>query len=74
MITVDLDKLAEAVAERLEPAQTWLTVNEAAEHLRLSAKQVRRLAGDEFPVYRPEGGRMLFNRQELDSWVTSHRR
>lgn len=74
MITLDVDALAEAVAARLEPARTWLTLAEAAEHLRISTRQVRNLAGKEFPVYRPEGGRMVFNRHELDSWVTNHRK
>ena len=74
MISVDVDKLVEAVAERLEPAREWLTLAEAAEHLRISTRQVRNLAGTAFPVYKPEGGRLLFNRRELDEYVTNHRR
>lgn len=73
MITVDVDALAEAVAEKLQTPQ-WLTVKEAAAHLRISERQMRNLAGGEIPAYRPEGGRMVLNRQELDSWVTNHRK
>jgi excisionase family DNA binding protein len=74
IISVNLDALAQAVAARLEPQETWLTVKEVAEHLRISQRQVRRLAGVEFPVYRPDGGKMLFNRTELDEWCVGAER
>lgn len=79
MITIDVPALAEAVAAHLLEelrAPRWMTKAEAAEHLRVSVRQLERLVADKaVPFHRPEG-RLLFDQRELDAWVrdtTNHR-
>ena len=75
MITIDIDALAAAIAERLPSAegQAWFSLSEAAEYMRVSESWLRQRLG-EVPHVRP-GQKLLFNRRELDSWlITNHRR
>jgi helix-turn-helix protein len=75
------DEFIEAVALRVaahvsaqaapEPSR-WLNVESTAEYLDTTAEAVRGLVkreqGNGFPVHR-RGGRLLFDRGELDAWV-----
>lgn len=72
MITVDVNALAEALAERLEHGRPWLTLEEAADYMRFSKTWVRQRLG-EIPHARVDG-KLLFSRDDLDSYITSHRR
>lgn len=74
MINIDVNALADALAERLLQPETtqWMTIAEAAEHMRCSDKWIRgRL--DEIPHVKVDG-KLLFRRDELDSFLTNHRR
>lgn len=73
MINIDVAALADAIVERMgAPERTeWITVNEAAEHLRCSDKWIRERLG-EIPHVRIDG-KLLFARQELDSWANRYR-
>lgn len=77
----DIDLLAEAVAARVlqrlgevappSPAAPpkWLTTVEAAQHLGLgkSTLEIWRMKG-EGPSFTKAGGRVRYNRAELDAW------
>lgn len=77
----DLDELAEAVAARVlqrlgevvppSPAapSKWLNTVEAAQHLGLgkSTLEIWRMKG-EGPPFTKAGGRVRYNRSELDAW------
>lgn len=69
---LDFEKIAEAVVCRLGDGQKrtqWLTVKEAAEHLRCSPRQVERLVYlGQLKAYRPAGKR-LFKVEDLDALV-----
>jgi excisionase family DNA binding protein len=73
-ITIDIDALAVAIAERMPSSegQRWFTLVEAAEYMRVSESWLRERLG-EVPHVRP-GAKLLFSRRELDSWLTGHRR
>ena len=71
---IDVGLLADALLERMQvdtPVQ-WMTIAEAAEHMRCSDKWIRERLG-EIPHVRVDK-KLLFNRRELDSWLTNHRR
>jgi excisionase family DNA binding protein len=73
-ITIDIDALAAAIAERLpssEP-QRWFSLVEAAEYTRCSERFLHQRL-DEIPHSRL-GRKLLFDRQGLDSWLNNHRR
>ena len=77
MITIDInyDQLAEALAQRLNPARgasPWLTVKQAAGYIGASERWLReRLA--EVPHSRVDG-RIFLHKNELDSWLLSQSR
>ena len=50
------------------PVSPWLDTHEAAEYLRMSEATLYRLRREGLPFSRA-GGRLLFNRHELDNWV-----
>jgi excisionase family DNA binding protein len=76
-IAIDLDDLAERVADKiaakLETAgvSPWLDVRGAAEHLSCSVERVRKLVGRRgIPFHQEQvGGRVFFHRHELDKWL-----
>lgn len=71
MITIDIDALATAIAERLD-IRPWMSVDEAAEYLRVSRSTVEKLiARKEIPFSRI-GSRVLLNRHELDAWLATN--
>lgn len=72
IITLDVDALARALAERLPQFDTsspWLTLDEAAERLRVSRSWLyQRL--DRVPYHQfDQGGRIILHRDELDEWA-----
>jgi len=65
------ERAADILAERTGTVDSWLTVAEAAEHLRCPKSRVYSLASTRparIPVHR-DGSRLLFRRSELDAWV-----
>jgi hypothetical protein len=72
-----LDDLARSIAAHVaaqsapEPSR-WLNVESAADYLDTTTQALRGLVKREhengFPVHR-RGGRLLFDRRELDAWV-----
>ena len=77
---VDIDALAEAIAgklaARLEKKKTvWLTVKEAAAHIKKGYPEVYRLAADgEIPSYRAGGSQSIrIDVRELDQWVRTNK-
>ena len=67
----DIDRIAEAVAQRIDTGggSPWLDATEAAEYLRCSPRHLNKLAyRGELPTYRPAGKR-LFRRDDLDRFV-----
>jgi len=75
-----LEDLARSIAGHVaaqpapEPSR-WLNVESAADFLDTSEDAIRGLVKREhengFPVHR-RGGRLLFDRRELDAWVRGH--
>jgi excisionase family DNA binding protein len=72
----DLERLAELVAPRVAAivadracGSPWLDALGAAEYLRCSISRVRKLTMlDELPAHR-DGGRVLYRRDALDSYI-----
>lgn len=52
-------------------ASPFLTVTEAAEYLRLSARTLYNLVAADKITARKHGGRLVFHREELDAWSLS---
>jgi len=51
-----------------------LTSREAARHIDVSMAQLYRLTSNkQIPFYSPTGGKLYFNRTELDDWMLSNR-
>lgn len=70
IVDFDYDRLAEAIAARIgEPSSEWLTIDEAADHLKVGKRFIEeRIAGDSIPHHRL--GRLVrLNRAELDRWA-----
>ena len=62
-------RVASHVADSLARSAEWLTVAQAAVHLQTSQNGIRALVKrDKIPHHRA-GGRILFDRGELDAWV-----
>jgi excisionase family DNA binding protein len=73
-----ISAVTERVLVRLEPAlgdlwPAWMSVDTAARYLDVSPERVRKLiARREIPFYQEAPGcRVLFQRAELDGWMTS---
>jgi excisionase family DNA binding protein len=47
----------------------WLTISEAAEHLRISESTLRKRVAENDVPHRHLGRRVVLNRDELDRWV-----
>jgi excisionase family DNA binding protein len=73
---VDIDALAEAIVARLEKKKTgWLTVREAAAHVKKGYPEVYRLVAEgEIPSYRAGGPQSIrIDVTELDEWVRTNK-
>ncbi|MBR4592284.1 MAG: helix-turn-helix domain-containing protein [Elusimicrobiaceae bacterium] len=52
----------------------YLSVREAAEYIGYSVGYIYKLVAiNAIPCYVPNGGRIIFNRVELDEWIKSKR-
>jgi excisionase family DNA binding protein len=63
------ERVAQRLASEPEPERVspWLTVAEAATHLRTSPAAVyKRIKRGQLPSHRPEGSRILIKRDDLD--------
>ena len=71
---VDLERLATALAERLNPSDgsPWMNTAEAAQYMRVSVRWLRQHVR-QVPHSKVEG-RLFFSRNELDSWLARNRR
>lgn len=64
------ERAAALVAERNGDARdSWLTVAEAAEHLRCTPSRLYSLTSARRVPFHKDGSRTLFRRSELDAWV-----
>lgn len=51
-----------------------LTSQQTAEYLGISMAQLYKLTSSRtIPFYQPTGGKLYFNRTEVDEWIWSHR-
>lgn len=63
-------RAAELVAERNGQApDSWLSVAEAAEHLRCTTSRIYSLVSARRIPHEKDGSRVLFRRSTLDAWV-----
>jgi excisionase family DNA binding protein len=67
-LSVPLDQLADAVAERLEERRRWAEIEGVADYLGCSVRRVRDLRERGLPAYRL-GKRLLFDLREVDAWI-----
>ncbi|MEJ7791948.1 MAG: helix-turn-helix domain-containing protein [Gaiellaceae bacterium] len=78
------EELVDALATRLasllngrgDRQTRWLTLEEAAEHLRLTPHALRKLVQrGQIPTFQPNGRgtRHYFDRDELDDWIRAGR-
>jgi hypothetical protein len=52
----------------------WRNSDEAAAHVRLSARTLERYrTGGGGPVYHRQGGKVLYHRADLDAWIAKTR-
>ena len=65
------ERAAELVTERDGATDPWLTVAEAAEHLRCTPSRMYSLVSARRIPFHKDGSRTLFRRSELDEWVRS---
>jgi len=66
----------DALEKRIKPEfSTWLSVKSCADYLNVSQSSIRKLiASGSIPFKRlptAEGGKILFNRKQLDLWLLS---
>jgi excisionase family DNA binding protein len=70
-----LDQLARRVVELIgdtsqsESGSPWLSAREAAEYLRWPLKRIYNLTAARAIPHHRQGGRLVFNREELDRWL-----
>jgi excisionase family DNA binding protein len=67
-LRLDLDRLADAVAARLEERRRWTELNGVAEYLGCSVRRVRDLRERGLPAKRV-GKRLVFDLREVDAWI-----
>lgn len=72
----DIQRIAAAVAQRLQPpteAKRWMNTREAAAYLGRTPNALHKLtSAREIPFHQDtHGGRMTFDREELDHWMAS---
>ena len=66
--------LAVRIAEALQPPVVWLTIKEAAAHIKRSEKEVYELVSSgEIPSYRAGPRSIRIDKADLDSWVKTNR-
>lgn len=69
-----IENTPEGKGQTMQSKTTLLSSKQAAEYLDVSMAQLYRLTSQRsIPFYQPTGGKLYFNRTELDEWVWSHR-
>ena len=68
-----LFKKLEDIERRITPAQTWMSITDLVQYLKLSESSIRRLvAKNEIPFRRiGKNGKIVFNRRQIDLWLLS---
>lgn len=67
-VSLDLDQLADAVAERLEKRRRWAELDGVADYLGVSVRRARDLRERGLLAYRI-GKRLLFDLRQVDAWI-----
>lgn len=62
-------RAAELVRDQAQAGDRWLTVDEAAEHLRCPKSRIYALTSTGRIPHHRDGSRLLFRQSELDRWV-----
>jgi excisionase family DNA binding protein len=66
--------LAARIAEALQSPTVWLTIKEAAAHIKRSEKEVYELvASGEIPSYHAGPRSIRIDKVDLDSWIRTNR-
>lgn len=70
-----IEALAHRVAEigTTTSASPYMTADEAAEYLRWPKERIYKLTAARTIPHRKHDGRLLFHRDELDTWLNEHR-
>lgn len=67
-----VDEIARRVTERSSnnyAGESWITVSEAAEHMACPESRIYKLVRQKVLPHEKEGGRLLFRRSQLDSYI-----
>lgn len=64
-------RAAEIAAHRAKPGSPWLTLPEAAEHIRAPKSRLYALVSKRAIPHEKDGSRLLFHRAEIDAWLRS---
>lgn len=68
---IDLETVLSKISANIN--KKWLTLNEAAEYLRISERNLRNLTkSNKIPFYKPEG-KILFKTAELDKFIEKNK-
>jgi hypothetical protein len=67
-LSLPLDQLADAVAERLEDRRRWADLVGVADYLGCTVRRVRDLRERGLPARRI-GKRLIFDLREVDAWI-----
>jgi predicted transcriptional regulator len=68
-LSLSLDDLADAVAERLDARRRWAHVDALADYLGCDVRRVRDLRERGLPALR-HGKRLIFDLREVDEWLS----
>jgi hypothetical protein len=68
LISIDLDRLADLVAEQLEHRRRWAEIDGVADYLGSNVRRVRDLRERGLPARRI-GKRLIFDLREVDEWI-----
>lgn len=70
-----LDGIIQRIDNPKDPSSlssTWVTTKQLAQHLGISTASITNLRGTKIPYYKV-GGRILFKREEVDSFIQNSR-
>lgn len=62
-------RAAEITAHRAKPGSPWLTLEEAASHIRAPKSRLYALVSKRAIPFEKDGSRLLFHRAEIDAWL-----
>ena len=65
--------MEEMTGERRNKRSPFLTVEELAEYLRITVRQIRRMRTEGTgPPFRRHGGQIVYHQKEVDRWSEDH--